>query len=259
VQSGIIQSKEGKHVSDLTFTGPCQRGDKGKAVRLIQEWLCLHGYFVKIDWDFGPATKAAVSQFQNKHQLPPNGIVRKTTFEALIGPMRAALEPIAPEGQSLGRLIAAYARQHVRQHPREIGGRNRGPWVRLYMNGREGPEWPWCAGFVSTLVRQACETLNAPLPITPSVSCDSLAYSATGRDIFITETAAADRGRITAGSLFLCRRTPTDWTHTGIVLRAEADYFLTAEGNTNDDGSPEGYEACLRTRGYKAKDFIVIE
>jgi len=33
--------------------------------------------------------------------------------------------------------------------------------------------------------------------------------------------------------------------------------FQTIEGNTNDDGSREGYEGCQRVRGYASKDFIV--
>lgn len=32
----------------------------------------------------------------------------------------------------------------------------------------------------------------------------------------------------------------------------------TIEGNTNDDGSREGYEVCARTRDYNEMDFIKI-
>jgi hypothetical protein len=46
--------------------------------------------------------------------------------------------------------------------------------------------------------------------------------------------------------------------HTGIVLKAAQNVFLTIEGNTNDDGGREGYEVCRRIRGYEAKDFIII-
>lgn len=36
--------------------------------------------------------------------------------------------------------------------------------------------------------------------------------------------------------------------HTGIVERVEGSVIHTIEGNTNDDGSREGYEVCRRTR-----------
>lgn len=36
--------------------------------------------------------------------------------------------------------------------------------------------------------------------------------------------------------------------HTGIVEKVEDDVIHTIEGNTNDDGSREGYEVCRRTR-----------
>ena len=35
----------------------------------------------------------------------------------------------------------------------EVGGNNRGPYVRAYLNGRE--DLPWCAGFVSYCVKEA--------------------------------------------------------------------------------------------------------
>jgi hypothetical protein len=61
---------------------------------------------------------------------------------------------------------------------------------------------------------------------------------------------------LTAASVFLVRRTSTDWTHTGLVTQFHDDFFDTIEGNTNDDGNREGYEVCARSRGYKGKDFI---
>jgi len=43
------------------------------------------------------------------------------------------------------------------------------------------------------------------------------------------------------------------------VTKFEDDAFETIEGNTNDEGSPNGYEVCRRIRGYRKKDFIRIE
>ncbi len=245
-------------MSDLELDRPYRRGDTGNQIKLIQEWLSLNGSHVKVDGDFGPASEAAVRQFQTQQGLPVSGIADAATFERLIAPMKAALAPIAAQGRGLGPLVVAYAQQHLAQHPREIGGQNRGPWVRLYMDGKEGADWAWCAGFVCFCLQQACTGLGVAMPIEASVSCDSLAASARRRDRLLGQPTEAARGQVGAGSLFLNRRTPTDWTHTGIVVAAEAEAFRTIEGNTNDEGSREGYEVCARTRGYKDVDFIVI-
>ncbi len=245
-------------MDDLVLEREYKRGDQGPKVRLIQEWLCLDGFQVVIDGAFGPATEAAVRQFQTQAGVGVDGIVGDTTFPQLILPMTRALAPVASDGATMGSMVVSYARQHFAQRPREIGGQNRGPWVRLYMNGHDGAEWPWCAGFASFILTQACNTVNAPVPVTPSVSCDSLAASAKQNGRFVAEGQLTDRTGLTPGSLFLIRRTDTDWVHTGIVLDAQGDVFHTIEGNTNDDGSREGYEVCQRVRGYAGKDFVLI-
>jgi hypothetical protein len=126
------------------------------------------------------------------------------------------------------------------------------------MDGNEGPDWPWCAGFAGFILKQACRALQTPPPFKTSVSCDVLAEEAQKKGIFLPEAEAKKRELITPGSLFLVRRTPTDWVHTGIVVKAGEAVFQAIEGNTNDEGSREGYEVCKRTRGYEKKDFIII-
>ena len=243
---------------DLILDREYQLGDQAPKVGLIQEWLCLHDLNVVIDHQFGPATSAAVRQFQTQAGITVDGVVGPLTFRRLILPMTDALKPIPPAGHTLGQLVALLAQQHFASRPREVGGQNKGPWVRLYMSGHDGAEWPWCAGFASFLLTQAAQELRVALPITPSVSCDSLAASAKATGRFLAEAEAGDHTRITPGAFFLQRRTDTDWSHTGIVLRALADVFQTIEGNTNDDGSREGYEVCQRVRGYSGKDFVLL-
>lgn len=245
-------------MDDLELDKDYKKGITGQKVKLIQEWLCLHGFHVAIDKDFGPATDRAIREFQKKNNLKPDGVVGKNTFAKLIRPMTNALKPASGAGKTLGRMIVAYAKQHLKQSPLEIGGQNRGPWVRLYMNGNEGPDRPWCAGFASFILKQACLAKKAPLPIETSASCDELAAQAKQKGLFLFEAKATDRKLIKPGALFLVRKTDTDWVHTGIVLKADANVFYTIEGNTNDEGSREGYEVCKRFRGYKNKDFIVF-
>jgi len=245
-------------MSDLELDRDYKRTDGGPKVKLIQEWLCLNGFQLTPDGDFGAATEFAVKQFQAKAGLTQDGIVGPLTFARLIQPMTDALKAIPATGQSLGQMVVLYAQQHQRQVPREVGGQNRGPWVRLYMDGNEGEQWAWCAGFACFLLKQACQALAVPLPLAPSFSCDSLAAGAQQRGLFLTGAPDIDKTRLTPGSFFLIRRTASDWMHTGIVTTAGAEVVQTIEGNTNDDGSREGYEVCQRVRGYNDKDFIVI-
>lgn len=60
-----------------------KRGDKGPAVRLLQEKLNQHGARLKVDGDFGSGTEQEVRNFQRKRGLMPDGIVGPNTRKAL--------------------------------------------------------------------------------------------------------------------------------------------------------------------------------
>jgi hypothetical protein len=245
---------------EVRLKGALQRGRRGKAVRRCQEWLTLHGHRTVIDGVFGPATEATVRAYQNAEQLEVDGVVGPETHGALVRPLHAVLSPLPADERTLAELTLAYAQRHLAQHPIETGGQNRGPWVRLYMDGHEGTEWPWCAGFVSFVMEQAAQTLGVTTPVAGSVSCDTLAAQARKAGCFLSEREFR-RGRgspndLPAACVFLVRRTASDWVHAGLVAGFEGEHFLTIEGNTNDDGNREGYELCARKRGYAGKDFI---
>jgi hypothetical protein len=243
-------------MKDLTLDRTLRRDDRGAKVRLLQEWLSLHEFGVVPDGHFGPATEAAVCDFQEVQGLEVDGEVGPLTFEALVAQMKAVLLPPSVKN-GVAESVVGNAKRHLAARPREVGGENCGPWVRLYMGGKEGKEFAWCAGFACFVLRQACEAHGVPMPITASVSCDSLAASARQKGVFLPGKNATSVD-VTPGSLFLNRRTPDDWTHVGIVVEVFGDHFKSIEGNTNDEGSREGYEVCARTRGYDRKDFIRI-
>src|SRR5262249_32944111 len=140
----------------------------------------------------------------------------------------------------------------------EIGGENCGPWVRLYMAGNEGPEWPWCAGFATWVLRQAAQTLGRPAPHPYAFGCDYLAGKAEAAGTFLRPKTAAELASIKPGYVFLIPRSAYSWQHIGIVEAVAADTITTIEGNTNDNGSPEGYEVCRRTRAIANKDFLIV-
>lgn len=240
---------------------PVRQGSTGKKVRLVQELLCVHGLKVVIDGKFGPATVHAVRRFQEKRGLMVDGIVFVKTYFELFKPFENVVGEIPANKMSAGEMVVAYAQQHLKEHPIEIGGQNKGPWVRLYMNGNEGTEWPWCAGFVSFILKQAFYSLGKKLPFKTSFSCNLLAVYAMGKDRFLRGFKVENLRQVKPGVIFLSRRNPTDWVHTGIVTGVELakGIFYTIEGNTNDEGSREGYEVCERTRGFKNKDFLIID
>ena len=253
--------------SDLKITGmnesvldkTYREGDSGLYVKLIQEWLCFNGIGIVIDGDFGPATDSAVRKFQLLNLLDVDGIIGPNTFNKLIEPITRVQRSVPINGRPLNEMVAEYARQHFRERPREIGGQNMGPWVRYYMRGNEGVDWPWCAGFISAIIRQACKSLRIAFPLKLSDSCIELSKNAKASNLFLSEAELrANRSKLQPGAVFLNRTRIGYWSHTGIVVAVEDNVFHTIEGNTNDDGSAEGYEVCLRIRNYDTKDFIII-
>jgi hypothetical protein len=254
-------------IDELDFGGP---GDIKTGVprsirdKRVQEWLNFNGIGIKVDRDFGPATEKCVKKFQRKKALPETGVVDKATFETLVAPMHAALAPIPPAGKTLNQLIIACARQHVAQHPVEIGGPNRGPWVRLYIAGLHGASELWCAGFATYPIKQATDALHVPMPVLRDFGVRNIAGAAKTNRNFLGLPAAADRGKITPGSLFLERDgkklppgQPQGYVHCGIVVSVAGDTMSTIEGNSNHDGSSNGFEALVRTRGFTRMDFAL--
>jgi len=242
-------------VRETRFATSLARDATGETVRHVQEWLTFHGLGLKIDGEFGAATETAVLAFQKRSSLPVTGRVDETTFDTMLAPLSAALRPINGSGV-LSQDAPRYAEQHLAQRPREIGDENCGPWVRLYMNGAEGVDFPWCAGFACFVLNQA--SAGRPLPFVPSVSCDEIGIHAKDRGLFREGGPDFDTSKLKTGSLFLVRRPQGGWHHTGIVVGMSAGAITTIEGNTNDSGSREGFEVCKRVRATTILDFVAL-
>ena len=61
-------------------------GDSGPDVKELQDLLLSHGFNIKIDGQFGPATQKAVKEFQSREGLVSDGIVQELTLKRLEGP-----------------------------------------------------------------------------------------------------------------------------------------------------------------------------
>lgn len=112
------------------------------------------------------------------------------------------------------------------------------------MEGHDGADFLWWAGLASFVVRHAAWEIGADLPITPTFSCDLLAWNSQAAGSFVPESDIENHhvplGDPPPGSLFVQRRTSNDWNHTGIVISTGSDLVPTIEGDTNDGGSREG-------------------
>ncbi len=247
--------------SELNFTTNIAEGASGLRARRVQEWLTFAKIGTVIDGSFGPATKQGVKAFQQARGLTANGVVNRATWDALTAPLLEACSATVPASASVDDAILRIAKVHLAIHPIELGGDNRGPWVRAYC-GADGVEYRWCAGFVTFVMKQACSLLDKPPPIAGSLSCDSLAAQAKERGRFIRgkdlQNGGTNWGELGRCQIFLVRRTSTDCTHTGFVFEGAGTTFATIEGNSNDGGSANGFEVCRRTRNIDSKDFIAL-
>ncbi len=61
-----------------------RRGDKGDDVKKLQELLNELGYEIKVDGDYGRATKEAVRDFQKKNNLDADGNFGPKTADVLL-------------------------------------------------------------------------------------------------------------------------------------------------------------------------------
>lgn len=119
------------------------------------------------------------------------------------------------------------------------GHKNTGKDVEKYLASVGlGPGYSWCMAFVYWCHQQACEAMGTKILMFKTGGVleqwrqrkdKYRALTPQPGDVFIM-----DFGKGTG--------------HTGIVEKVEDDVIHTIEGNTNDDGSREGYEVCRRTR-----------
>ena len=242
---------------EVDFRGEFGNGKRGNVVKRLQEWLSYHGHNLVIDSDFGPVTELNLRRFQTEKELQVSGRVDAATHAALIRPMLDVLEAPQTSGLNFQAATLFHARKHLAARAVEIGGQNNGPWVRLYMDGRDGADQPWCAGFVRFILRQAAETSGQARPINGHVNCDTLGSQAKAEGLYVTESEL-NKSLLTPGSIFLARASDGDLYHTGIVTQIGGSNFQTIEGNTDEAGSSNGYRVFKRTRGYQNYDFIIF-
>lgn len=132
-------------------------------------------------------------------------------------------------------------------------GSNAGPDVEKYLKSVGlGEGYSWCMAFVYWCVLQAalkCKVLN-PLLKTGGVLAQ---YNFQKTNLCIVKIPQP-------GDIFIMSF-KKGLGHAGFVLEVTGDRFLTIEGNSNDEGSREGFEVCHKPNGRlisSCKGFIRI-
>ncbi len=261
-----------QYIKELSLKKLLKKGmkeDKSRGemnIHRVQEWINLWRYYdtswsqhITVDGEFGPQTDKVIRMFQAAHNLKIDGLVGDKTFAKLTEPMYKAFSYI--EGASLRDLVIAYAKQQLSSSPRELYNENLGPWVRAYMDGLEGKPWAWCMGFTQTVLDQAFTSLGMQfISIMPKTySCDVVGeYGKANNRLRTYADVRATPSLVKPGDVFLVYSRPGDWTHTGIITNVEDGFFHTIEGNTNDEGSREGFEVCQRIRNYQTNKLEVF-
>ena len=98
------------------------------------------------------------------------------------------------------------------------------------------PNAPWCASFISWCAEQA---EISPYTLQRTALANPGSNPGFGIPCYHGSNYTPKRG-----DLFF----KEDFSHVGIVYGIEGDEVLTIEGNTNNDGSGEGYAVLLRRR-----------
>lgn len=169
-----------------------------------------------------------MSETKLRPPIPPDGL---TTAEWRSSPLPERALMLAAQFCDV---------DHVHEEP--IGS-NRGAWVDTFLTyARAEPGEPWCAAFVAYCVGQAGRNVYAPN------YGDGVRYPASVASWVDWARSAGRWSRSPRrGRLFAIARRGV--THLGFVAEVNPDHTIaTIEGNSNENGSREGYEVCRRTR-----------
>ncbi|TZG28606.1 CHAP domain-containing protein [Sphingomonas montanisoli] len=239
---------------ELLIRAPFGKG-KSAGAKLLQEYLWVNGIKPTIDGDWGPTTQHALNAFCAAKGVKPVATADQAMMDLLAQPLLRAVAAISPQAD-LPASIVKYAKQHLAEHPIEINGANSGPWVRLYMAGNEGAQWLWCAGFVTYITAYCSGLHGVENPVPRTFGCDALAKKAKADGRFRQKGTLQP---VPPGSVFLLpsKVNAADWVHTGIVLSDNGGTLLTAEGNTDANGTSNGFEANSRMRAARGLDIVL--
>ncbi|MCH9031478.1 MAG: peptidoglycan-binding protein [candidate division Zixibacteria bacterium] len=217
-------------------------GSRGKPTAHLQSLLNKRGFNLEVDGVFGDKTGDAVRAFQaqnlgpNEQPLSIDGIVGPLTWWSLsveyfdnnyAQDARLLTLPDQPRGViNVGLLALEVAASEIKSGACEVGGNNRGPWVRKYLNNMAPEGSPWCGAFISWIFSQT------PTGI-------PFRYSLSARDILNqfrkhgwAYQPGADFAPLVGDLVFWWRIRADSWQgHAGIVSGFANGILYSIEGN----------------------------
>lgn len=111
-----------------------------------------------------------------------------------------------------------------------------------------GPGYPWCMAFIYFCVNEAAKELGVTNPL-----------KKTGGVLVQYNSRPLLRVNVPQVGDILILDYGKGKGHTGIIWKIEGGVLYTIEGNTNDEGSREGYEVAKmirRANGKQIKGFL---
>ena len=157
-----------------------------------------------------------------------------------LGPKEAPPGTTGPRAGTPPRLAALAAAQvELDSGACDVGGDNMGPWVRKYMKGREGEEWPWAAGFVSWCYEQS----KTGMPFKYTFSSAAMVGQFAQKGWF----HPIGGGHVPQpGDVMFAPGGPAGFKRCGIVESSRGDTMTCIEGNSREEGRLDGYEGVYR-------------
>ncbi len=202
---------------------------------------------------FDPATAAPADLRQAQQVLADLKFYGDTVDDDFGGESRRALAGYraACTGDVVDVLLSQVGAQEAADH------NNDGPTVDLYLDscGLRGSRLPWCAAFQTWGIHRWAEhTANPPkfkLPTTAGAfAFETIAESIPGAQIF---HPGQDQFTLKRGDILIYK-----FSHIGMLVEVGPDGVLhVVEGNTNSDGSRDGYEVIVHPRYLSAVKFVV--
>jgi len=166
-----------------------RKGEQGSQVRQLQQLLVQRGYAADVNATFDTRTWQALRAFQTQNldqhgqPLVVDGVAGPLTWWSLQHPKPFIETPTAVDygvlpasgGSILGRAALAAAIGELKAGAGELGGNNRGPFVRKYLAPAGVDEGnAWCASFVSWCFLQAAGGSKPAMPFAYSPSARTL-------------------------------------------------------------------------------------
>lgn len=217
-----------------------RKGSRGEAVRALSEDLMALDYLRCPQSEFDTVMDRAVRAFQAQG-LDPRG--EPLAVDGIVGPLtRFALdvalgrrgaeasEAASGPGSPFGLAALEIARAEMARGAGEAGGNNRGPDVRLYLDGRAAEGADWCAGFVSWCYREGASRIGREMPFRYSLGARDIRnqFRRKGWDF----DAGPDDPPRPGDIIVWWRGAINDWRgHIGLVERHADGIVTTIEGN----------------------------